>query len=264
MGFLGGFWISLSFPGTFYDILTVQYQGNLKIQPIVLSTLFYAYIIYLASKTEREEKKPAKISALIYILLILIPLAISLCMQSVILLNRYLLIGTGLLIFAISLFMAKDENYLRVALVCICILILSCISNVITIKENYAPNNRDWVAYMEQNIQPNDIIVYSNAINGAVFATDLSNNINVKSYFYNNEHWGVVEAYKAFSPYMEIKDTLEEILNGYNGRIWLVESGYNNSLREEVSQKYNIKNISEKVFEVPYRNYSYTVELVEK
>ena len=259
-----GFWITLTFPGTIYDVLTIQYAGNLPFQPIILSTAFYAYIIYLISKTRKDERKPADWCLMIYIAVILLALIVSLCLHSVILLNRYLLIVTGLLIFGISFFMVKDTKKWRIITVCAIILIMSTLSNIITIKENYNENNREFMAYLDENIENNDIIIYSNAINGAVITTEVSQKHENVSYFYNKEKWDVKEAYKAFGPYMEIKDTLSEILDSYSGRIWIVENSNTHELLDEISNKYQINKIEDRQFENKYKNYGYTIELIEK
>ena len=242
----------------------MQFKGNLDFFPVILTTAFYAYIIYLISQTKKEERKPASWCFAIYISIILIALAISLCMQSVILLYRYLLIVTGLLIFAISYFMAKDQKKWRVITVCVIILIFSGISNIISINENYNETNRDFIAYMDEKIEEGDIIVYSNAINGEVITTEITQKHTNMSYFYNKDHWGVEEAYKAFGPYMEIKDTLEEILNNYSGRVWIIESGNTYDLLNEIKTKYDITEIDSKQFTNKYKDYSYTIELIQK
>lgn len=259
-----GFWITLSFPNTLYEILTMQFKGNLDFFPIILTTAFYAYIVYLISQTKKEDRKPANWCFAIYISIILIALAISLCMQSVILLYRYLLIVTGLLIFAISYFMAKDPKKWRVITVCVIILIISGISNIISINENYNETNRDFIAYMDEQIEEGDIIVYSNAINGEVITTEITQNHTNMSYFYNKDHWGVEEAYKAFGPYMEIKDTLEEILDNYSRRVWIIESGNTNDLLNEIKVKYDITELDSKQFTNEYKDYEYTIELIQK
>ena len=63
---------------------------------------------------------------------------------------------------------------------------------------------------------------------------------------------------------MEIKSTLEEIIENYKGRIWLIENYNDNSLREKIEQKYSINKIDEHVFKIPYKDYTYTIELIEK
>ena len=259
-----GFWITLSFPQTFYEILTVQFDGNFINMPIVLTTAIYAYLVFLIFKTKKEERKPGTWAIGIYVSIIIIVLFISICMKSVILLNRYLIIVTGLIIFAISYFIAKDTNKYRIISVCIICILLSCFSNFSLIKENYNTKNKECINFIEEKIQKDDIILYSNAINGAVItALNSFNNENI-SYFYNKEHWGVEEAYKAYAPYMEIKNSLEEILENYKGRIWLIESENTNTLFNEIAEKYTVTKIEEREFYQPYKNYSYTIELIEK
>ncbi len=259
-----GFWISLSFPGTIYAILTHQYKGNLTYEPIILTTLFYAYITYLVFKTKKQERKPATWCFTIYVSIIIIALLISLVMKSVILLDRYLIILTGILLFGLAFFMAKDENKKRVVTICSIIILVSGVSCIKTIQENYDVENKNWYTYMKANIQEGDIIVYSGAINGAVVTTELSEEIGNQSYFYNEENWPVEEAYKAFLPNMQIKATLEEVLDNYQGRIWLIEGFEDTKLKEEITTKYTIKQIEEKKFTRKYKNYTMKIELIEK
>ena len=259
-----GFWISLSFPGTLYEILTMQYKGNLPFQPIILTTIFYSYITYLVVKTNKEDRKPATWCFMIYIAIILIALFVSLCMQSVILLYRYLLIITGIFIFALAFFMAKETKIWRTMTICAIILIMSIYSNVISIKEAYNNENREFVTYIDSQIQDGDIVIYSNAINGAVVTTEISQKHDNISYFYDKENWNVEEAYKAFAPYMEIKDTLNEILDNYSGRVWIIEAGNTHDLLNEIAEKYNINKIEDRQFTNKYKNYQYTIELIEK
>lgn len=259
-----GFWISLSFPGTLYEILTMQYKGNLPFQPIILTTIFYSYITYLVVKTNEEDRKPATWCFMIYIAIILIALFVSLCMQSVILVYRYLLIITGIFIFALAFFMAKETKIWRTMTICAIILIMSIYSNVISIKEAYNNENREFVTYIDSQIQDGDIVIYSNAINGAVVTTEISQKHDNISYFYDKENWNVEEAYKAFAPYMEIKDTLNEILDNYSGRVWIIEAGNTHDLLNEIAEKYNINKIEDRQFTNKYKNYQYTIELIEK
>ncbi len=259
-----GFWISLSFPGTLYSVLTMQYKGNLENAPIILTTLLYCYIMYLVFKTKKEERKPATWGFAIYIAIIAIALIISLCMQSVILLDRYLLIITGVLIFGLAFFMAKETKTWRMIAICSIITIMSVISQTKAIQENYHEENKNVIAYMQNNIKQGDIIVYSGAINGAVVTTELSDKVDNQSYFYNKDNWPVKESYKAFGPYMQITDTLEQAVQNYTGRIWLVEGYDDYSLHNEMKEKYHINSIEERKFWRPYKNYTFRIELIEK
>ena len=166
--------------------------------------------------------------------------------------------------FSVAFFMAKDKNKSRIISICVIILTLSTISNNKTIKENYSSGNREFIEYIDANIQEGDIILYSGAINGAVITTEVSHSHDNFSYFYNKEHWGVHEAYKAFAPYMVIEEDLSKILDDYTGRIWIVENENTHSLYEEVAEKYTVNKIDEKQFTDKYKDYKYTFELVEK
>ena len=63
---------------------------------------------------------------------------------------------------------------------------------------------------------------------------------------------------------MEIKDTLEEILDNYSGRVWIIESGNTNDLLNEIKVKYDITELDSKQFTNEYKDYEYTIELIQK
>ena len=261
-----GFWISLSFPGTLIEILNMQFVGTLSSTVgLVLALVIFAYLIYIyvfkiRKLTEKQEWKPAKICLLLYIGIIIIALLISLCMKSVILLYRYLLMLTGLFVFATAYIISKDTNKCRIIIACLAILVVSIISNIGLMQENYDTRNNEFISYLHENIEENDIILYSNAINGAVVTTYVDN----ESYFYDKEHWNVEEAYKAYSPYMKIIYSIDELIENYEGRIWLVEGGNSSALLEEVQQmNESCELIESKTFETGYRNNTYTMELIE-
>ena len=262
-----GFWISIKFPDTFYEIVTLQFIGNLEMKiALVLTAIYYIYLIVRIVRmiVEKENVKPALWCFGIYISIILIALLISNIMASKILLYRYMIILTGLFIFGMSYLMAKENKGYFAKIICIMILISSFVSIKTSIYEAYNSNNQEFMDYIKTNIEENDIVVYSNAINGAVVATELSDVKDNVTYFYNKDKWGVHEAYKAFSPYIIKKEDLGEILDNYSGRIWLVESGNTYDLFNQINKKYNISKIEDKQFKSEYKNFTYTIELLEK
>ena len=210
-------------------------------------------------KTEEKiDIRPAMICMGIYISIILIALIISLCMQSVILLYRYLIIITGLFVFTIAFFMSKDDNKYRVIIVCAIILVISIISNIRLIKENYDSNNNKHIEYIQANIQKDDIILYSDAISGAVVSTYFDN----QSFFYDKQNWNVEKAYKAYTN-MKIIYDIEELINTFEGRIWLIE-GDTTSLYDEIIKMYdNCKLIYKQKYITGYKKNVYTIELIE-
>lgn len=261
-----GFWISLSFPGTLIEILNMQYLGSLPSAiglVFAIAMIIYAIYIYITKIKNSETKidtKPVKISFLIYIGIILIALIISLCMQSVILLYRYLLIITGLYIFGFSYILAKEDNIYRAFIACIIVLIISVVSNIGLIEENYDKANEDFLTYLQNNIQEDDIIIYSDAISGAVVTTYFDN----QSYFYDKNNWNVEEAYKAYAPSMEIIYDINELIENYQGRIFIIEGGDSSTLLEEITNLDEESEIlSRKIFYTGYKDNVYTIELVE-
>ena len=261
-----GFWITLTFPGTLIEILNMQFVGTLSstigliFAIAVFLYLIYIYIFKIRKQKEKIEMKPAVIPFLIYIGIILIALGISLCMQSVILLYRYLLILTGLFIFGIAYIVSKDNNKYRVSIFCLVVLIVSLFSNIGLINENYDTRNEVFLSYLHQNIKEDDIILYSDAISGAVVTTYLGN----QSYFYDKNHWNVEEAYKAYAPQMEIVYSIDDLIKNHKGRIVLVEGGDSSELLSEVEKMNdNCETISREVFETGYKENTYTIEIIE-
>ena len=261
-----GFWITLSFPNTLIEILNMQFVGTLSsyvglaFAVAVFIYLIYIYFCVIKKKQEKVDMKPAIIPLLIYVGIIIIALLISLCMQSVILLYRYLLILTGLFIFAISYIISKDSNKYRVIAFCIITVIISTFSNIGLIKENYDVRNNIFLSYLQENVKEDDIILYSDAISGAV-VTMYTNN---KSYFYDKNNWNVEEAYKAYAPYMKIVYSIDELINTYEGRIVIVEGGDSSELLNSIeAMDDNCKIISREVFETGYKGNTFTIEIVE-
>ncbi|MFR7666641.1 MAG: hypothetical protein ACLU2J_05080 [Clostridia bacterium] len=198
--------------GSIYEILTVQQRKFDILANNTINTL-YAYLIYMVASTPKEERKPGTLGFIIYIGIILLVLVICGLLHSVILLSRYLLILNGAFMFSIAYFMARDTNKVRMISICLVILTLSAISNCRTIRENYAINNRDFKTYLNENIEDGDIIIYSGAINGAVITTEVSQNHDNTSYFYNKEHWGMM--HEAFAPYMVIEKVIKNFRRLY-------------------------------------------------
>ena len=262
-GVSNGFWISLTFPKTLIEIISMQFTGSLDITIGFIFALFiFTYITYVFIKYVRQtrkeiETKSAIISIGIYIAIILIALIISLCIQSI-LLYRYLLIPTGLLIFTLAFIISRDTNRYRIITVCIIILLMSIISNIGLIKNNYDSSNINYLKYIQNNIKEEDLILYSDAISGAVISTYFDN----QSYFYDKQHWNVEEAYKAFSN-MKIIYNLDDVLENYKGRIWLIEGNTSTLLEEIIDNTDDCELIYKETYETKYKNNIYTIELID-
>ncbi|MCE5196000.1 MAG: hypothetical protein LLG09_02560, partial [Negativicutes bacterium] len=191
--------------------------------------------------------------------LLVIVFAFILSLKTPILFARYLFTITGLFIFALSYIIAKEEKKSIVILFAAIMLALSVYNNIALIKANYAESNLKQIDYLAEEIQPNDIIVYSNIGIGSVIATHFTEN---KQYFYNAENWDAAAAFQAYAPQMTTVADLS-FLNNYTGRIWLIDSEnfdfYNRAFKDN---GYSFK--SSEIFFTAYQNYRYNMVLIEK
>lgn len=257
------FWISLN-KDTIYEIFGYMYAGSLKkIIGFIISIPIYGYLIYLIIKKKKENSKPALYGLLIYILVILAALIMSLILKTPILYYRYMLVVTGLMIFALSYMYEKSDNKKIVYAILTGILIVSIISNTKMIKNNYNQENQAPIEYVKENLKENDVIVYPKIGVGSIFAVNFPDQ---KQYFYNGENWGVEEAYKAFGPGMKTYITTDFLQDEEcQNRIWIISSSDYDEFYEENFNNENYKLIENKTF---YTNYSgkeeYKIYLIEK
>lgn len=265
----GGFWIVVGPINTTVEVLSFQFRRQLdtifgfNIQTIVAliaSLAMYIYIgyrVYMAKK-EKQDIKPALLSGFVYIGVIVIMLAASIITP--ILFSRYLMVMTGLYIFTLAFIISKEKKKWVTILICTIILILGIISNTTNVSINYDKSNMKQIEYIKENIQENDIIVYSNIGNGGVIAAFFPEN---KQYFYNGQHWDVEEAYKAYGPGMETIYDYNDILKNYHGRIWLIDSEYMGLWDEFPKEGITILKDAKR-FDTKYQNYIYNIMLLEK
>ncbi|MBR3720850.1 MAG: glycosyltransferase family 39 protein [Clostridia bacterium] len=259
-----GFWIGFEFPKTIYQILGTQFSGNLKeIIGFIAILILYGYLIYRAYKAKKsgEEYKVGVTSIAIYFSVIIAALVITAVMKTSILYFRYLFVITGLFIFFISYFLGKEKNKYILGTIIIITLGLSIWSNYLQIKEAYEPNNMTQIAYLKDNIKPDDVIVFdeSNFGTGSVVALNFTSN---KQFYYNPSNWGVEAAYRAFGDQLTIY-TNTDFLNECNGRIWIIDSE-NSDYYNKVFNNENYKEISRKLIKTGYEDYTYNMILVEK
>lgn len=265
----GGFWIKVGPINTTVEVLSFQFRRQLEtdfsfdvntIISLVAAILMYVYIgikVYQLKK-QGEDIKPAILGGGVYIGVIAIMLVISIITP--ILYSRYLLVMTGLYIFAIAFLLAKEKNKMLAGSICVIVLILGIISNIQNIQINYDASNKELYEYINEEIKPEDIIIYSNIGNGGVVAAYFPDN---KQYFLNFAYWDVEEAYKAYGPGMETV-TNWDFLKNYTGRIWLIDSE-NMGLFNDDFPKDNTTILKEtKRIDTKYHYYIYNVMLIEK
>ena len=264
-----GFWIVVDKISTTVEVLSFQFRRQLDtdfsfnintIVPLIAAILMYVYIGIKIYKLKRakEEIKSAVLSGGVYVGVIALIFLIS--QITPILYARYLLVMTGLYIFALSFIISKEKNKIIIGIIAGLILILGIFSNIQNIKINYDSSNKEVYNYIKEEIKPDDIIIYSNIGNGGVIAAYFPEN---KQYFLNFDHWDVEEAYKAYGPGMETATTWE-FLDNYTGRIWLIDSD-NMGLYNAYFLKENTVTLKEtKRIDTTYHNYIYNVMLIEK
>lgn len=264
----GGFWIRLGI-NTLVEVPSFQFRRQLDtvfsfnaqtIIALISSLLMYVYIgyrIYQAKKS-KDTMKPGILALIVYTAVIVIFLLPSFI--SPVLFSRYLFAITGIYIFVLAFFMAKEKRRWVTLSICAVIAILGAMSNITNIFINYDESNMTQIEYLKENIQPDDIIVYSNIGNGGVIAAFFPEN---KQYFINGQHWDVEEAYKAYGPGMETVYTCEEAIKDYHGRIWLIDSEYMGLYEEFPKEGITVLKGPER-FDTKYQDYIYNIMLLEK
>lgn len=260
-----GFWVELIFPKTLIQIMSFQFGGDLATASVIhtniafmIAIVLYLYIGCRIWKMKKSNEKKWAVWA-IGLYLAVIAFAFILSLKTPILFARYLFTITGLFIFALSYILAKEEKKSIVILIAGIMIALSVYNNLALIKANYAASNMKQIDYLAEEIQPNDIIVYSNIGIGSVIATHFTDH---EQYFYNVDNWDAVGAFKAYAPQMTTVADLS-FLNDYQGRIWLIDSEnfdfYNSAFKNDA---YSFK--SSEIFLTAYQNYRYNLILIER
>ena len=172
---------------------------------------------------------------------------------------------TGLYIFWIAYLFSLEKNKIVICSICSIIIILGTVSNITNINLYYNKENVSVYDYIGEEIKEDDILVYTDIGTGGVIASVFPNN---KQYFLCDPSWDVIEAYKAYGPGMETIYNTDEgtdwsFLDGYTGRIWLVDS--EGMWIDNIFPKENTRVLKDvKKFYTSYHEYSYGIMLLEK
>lgn len=262
-----GFWIGFEFPKTLIEILSSQFIGNMKdaasTGAFVISIIIYIYICYRIHKTKKdgEDITAPTLAISIYLAVILAAILMTVVLRTSILYYRYLFVITGLLIFFISFYLAREKKKYIVYITCAVTLVLACFSNYTQISEAYGKDNMTQIDYLKENVKAEDTIVFDevNFGCGSVVSLNFTNNEQI---YYNPSDWGVEAAYRAFGDQLHIY-TDDNFVNNLNGRIWVIdnegEDNYNKLFNNE-----NFQVISKKLIKTQYENYVYNFILVER
>ena len=255
-----GFWIGYKFPETLLEVVGFQMSGimNLWIGFVVNIILFIALGIIYLKKKETINFKPVKILMKMYLSIIGSTIIISIMCRTSILHYRYLFVVIGIYIFIISYIVSKiNKRYILVF--CFLILILGTINNFIQIQENYSVENGMQIKYLKENINEDDVIVYTDNQIGAIIATHFKDN---KQYFYNPEDWGVSKAYRVWYTQMETYIN-KEFLNRCTNRVWIIDS-IDYKCYDLLFKNKKFKFVSSECFKTKYYDYIYNIILVQR
>ena len=264
----GGFWIVFTFPKTLMELISSQMVGYVRtngiselIVPTIVTLGLYAYIIYKTYKCAKEKQdiKPFLWSIGIYLAVIVAAIIITIVLKSSIVYYRYLFVITGLYIFAVSFILGKEKNNIVVTVVLAIIAGLGIYNNVLLIQDNYSPSNLEPLNYMQENVKEGETIVFTEVGVGSISAIHFKEN---QVYFYNEENWGVEEAYRAFEPNYSTVIT-KKFLENCSDRVWVVDTTWGNAV-QKVFEDTDYEKISEKECYTKYHNYSYRITLMEK
>lgn len=260
-----GFWITLKFPDTLLEVLTVEFVGRSYIMryttiiPIIILYIVIGITIHKLRK-EKEDIKPGILALLVYVLVAFAAFLVSIIARPI-LMDRYLLVDAGLLIFFISYFLGKQEKKVTSIITCIIILIFSVITTFDAIKANYSPSNDAMLNYINENIQENDsFLMYHDEISG--FAISVRHPGHMQ-YFHDYMNWGAGGAYDSFKPNIMRSSELSEIMEETSGRIWIINIS-EADLKSEILDKYNAELLERKEFQTTYNGYFFSFSLIEK
>ncbi len=260
----GGYWINISFPDTLIEVIGIQCSGYTigKYTSFIIMLGLYTYVGYLIykSKKEKVEMKPAILSAIIYFSVIISAYILSKILVPI-LLDRYLLIITGLITFFFAFFMAKQKNKYVTITICLAIFILSLTNLVKVININYSNTNTEMVQYINDNLQENDsFLIYNDEIGGFSIT---AKHLDHMQYFHDKGNWGAGGAYECFGPNFKRYNDLEDIMKEASGRIWIINIP-EEDLTSEIKSKYNVEILERKEFQTKYNGYFFSFTLIEK
>lgn len=272
-GMSNGFWIPRPSAEIFLQLFLFQFTGDLDIMYIsktvamIFASTISLYALYSIIRTvvasKKEKVKNSNIAGfwaiIIYFLVLLCIYIISI--KKPLLYARYFLNLTGLFIFFLAFFIANGGRKLLTMILSIIIIIVSMMINSQLIQMNYEDSNGKPLAYVKQDLQDGDMILFDNRGSGFVISMQL---IDTPNCFYDKENWNVEAAYAAFGKDMLTIKELES-LSEYKGRIWIVSSD-DFSICDEFKNLYkeNVKEIQRESFAIRYHNYRYTIALIEK
>lgn len=213
-------------------------------------------MFYTSIQKNRETFKPV-ISALIT-LGVIIGIIFAVSLVSPIYYVRYLTVISGLIFFFLAFTFDKIPNKLIKSGILIFMIVMLVIQTIPIMENRYSTENDALGLFIEENIEKDDVIISKNIGLIAVIAEKYP---EIKSYFYNYDHWYIKTAYKDYAPQMDIIENLSEITE-HSNRIWLIDDdGEMSEYFIEYSGRETVTNYD--TFIIPYHNLIFHFESVE-
>lgn len=272
-----GYWIEINILKTPIEILSFHFRipgsdigfqfDTPMIIGFIVSILVYIYLGIRTYKYRKEkiEIKPALLSFGVYYGVIFVSLIVSLIIWRPVLATRYLMIMTGIFIVGFSYILSKENSRIVILAICSIFIIITTVNNVNYINMNYYEENTKAYEYIKNEVQKNDIFVYTHVGVGGVMAARFPDN---KQYFLCHSSWDVKEAYVAYAPAMEVMYDKEDgsrdwsFLEGFKGRVWLIDADCMGMYDE--FPKENTRVLKDTVkYETKYHGYVFSVKLIE-
>lgn len=263
----GASWIKVIYPNVIIDTITFNFVGvplsdisvNSPIYKIslCLAVTFYVLMIYCFlkfRKNKTEKVFPVVLAFIVYFGVIVFFLGVSVFRP--IYYVRYSIVSNGLLIFACAYLFARFNKTKIKFILAILLVAMSVLRAVPIYQENYDSSNSQIDQFLEDNLQPGDIIVFDDF---SAFSIAVKYQ-KVQTYYYNVWGWDIEDAYKAFGKNVVITRNLDE-LKDYKGRIWLLGSG---AAYDKVMNYSGSKEISRVYIQYTYYNNSKDMILIDK
>ena len=263
-----GFWISITYPDVFLEILQFPFRGSIENNYIIntFMILIYAYCIYQLIKNRnavcqdfqkdssaKDIKKVATIAIGITLAVITAGLLLSIVRD--IFVVRYTLPLMGLFVFFIATSLSLEKNKWVSIIVAILIVAVTIFSNITCYQKNYDNDNHTFKTELTKQLTGEDIFIYTDITTGGIAAMYFP---EVTQYFYNIEKWTIETAYGAFLPQMKCIEEIET-LDLRDKTIWLIGGNVealSNTLKEKIGFK---KNSEIQTYHMPYKNITINV-----
>ena len=259
------YWIEFSFGESILAPLGAQFYGRLSyVFTFVFAVIMYAYLIYQIVRAKKQKQNLGVIWAclLVHFIVFISMLIVSILIKPI-MYFRYMLVTTGFFILPFAICIAKFNQTKRqkiiTAIIVLIILGVSIYNNAEVVINNYNSINGQEVKYIEDNYEEGDIIVYKDYFKGIDIGIHLPE-YNWYYYYIDPNH--DASGFETFCPPLKVTFD-EDFFDDYKGKIIIVDND-GLELYNELSEKYELKEIKRNRFPTTYKDRTYNIIVVEK